>query len=394
MPRPRLRFGIFMAPFHPIDENPTLALQRDLELCSWLDELGYDEAWIGEHHSAGYEIIASPELFIAAAAERTRRIRLGTGVVSLPYHNPLMVAGRMNQLDHLTRGRAMFGVGPGLLPSDAFMLGIDPRRQRERMDEALSAILPLMRGETVSMKTDWFDLRNARVQLTPYSEPYMPVAVASSVSPSGPRTAGKYGIGMLSIGATSEQGFNVLTHNWGICEESASEHGQEVDRRSWRLAGPMHIADTREQARADVRFGLGRWLDYFKAIGGLPISGAAGTDKDPVDAIIEGGVGVIGTPDDAIAQIERLEKQSGGFGCYLQIAHEWADRAATRKSYELVARYVMPRFQRSNDARRASLEWAGENRETFIGAATQGVMEAIQKHALEQQAKAARRAKA
>lgn len=392
MPRPRLRFGIFLAPFHPVEENPTLALQRDLELLEWLDQLGFDEAWIGEHHSAGYEIISSPELFIAAAAERTRRIRLGTGVVSLPYHNPLTVAGRINQLDHMTRGRAMFGVGPGLLPSDAFMMGIDPRRQREMMDEALSAILPLLRGESVTLKTSWFELRNARVQLLPYSEPHLPVAVASSVSPSGPRTAGKYGIGMLSIGATSEQGFNALVHNWGICQEMAAEHEQTVDRGSWRLAGPMHIAETREQAREDVRFGLVRWLDYFTAIGGLPISGAAAADKHPVDAIIEGGVGVIGTPDDAVAQIERLEKQSGGFGCYLQIAHEWADRNATRKSYELVARYVMPHFQGANELRRASLAWASENKQTLIGAATQGVMEAIQKHAAERAARQAPRA--
>ena len=90
----RLRFGAFIAPFHPIEENPTLAIQRDLELVELLDQLNYDEAWIGEHHSAAYELIASPEVFIAAAAERTKHIRLGTGVSSLPYHHPLMLADR------------------------------------------------------------------------------------------------------------------------------------------------------------------------------------------------------------------------------------------------------------------------------------------------------------
>src|SRR3954449_2776550 len=136
MDRP-LRFGIFLAPFHPVGQNPTLALQRDLELVERLDELGYDEAWFGEHHSAGFEIIASPEVFIAAAAERTRRIKLGTGVSSLPYHHPFMLADRMVLLDHLTRGRAMLGVGPGQLTSDAVMLGIDPPTQRPRMEQAL-----------------------------------------------------------------------------------------------------------------------------------------------------------------------------------------------------------------------------------------------------------------
>src|SRR5262245_14489528 len=96
----RLDFGMFLAPFHPVRENPTLSLLRDFELIQALDHLGYDEAWIGEHHSAGYEIIASPEIFIAAAAERTRRIRFGTGVASVPYHHPLMLADRIMQLDH------------------------------------------------------------------------------------------------------------------------------------------------------------------------------------------------------------------------------------------------------------------------------------------------------
>ncbi|HEV7720303.1 MAG TPA: LLM class flavin-dependent oxidoreductase, partial [Iamia sp.] len=137
------RFGIFLAPFHPVGQNPTLALQRDLELIEHLDRLGFDEAWIGEHHSAGFEIIASPEVFIAAAAERTRRIRLGTGVSSLPYHQPLMLADRMVLLDHLTRGRVMLGVGPGQLASDAHMLGLDTLRQRAMMEESLEAIVAL-----------------------------------------------------------------------------------------------------------------------------------------------------------------------------------------------------------------------------------------------------------
>jgi limonene 1,2-monooxygenase len=101
----RMKFGIFMAPFHRINENPTLALERDLELVQWLDTLGFDEVWVGEHHSAGWETISCPEIFIGIAADRTRHIKLGTGVISLPYHHPFMVANRMVLLDHLTRGR-------------------------------------------------------------------------------------------------------------------------------------------------------------------------------------------------------------------------------------------------------------------------------------------------
>ena len=383
----RLDFGIFLAPFHPVRENPTLSLQRDFELVEWLDRLGYDEAWIGEHHYAGYEIIASPEVFIAAAAERTRHIRLGTGVSSLPYHHPLMLADRIMQLDHQTRGRVMFGVGPGALPSDAFMMGIDVQRQREMMDEAIAALVPLLRGETVTMETDWFKLRNARLQLRPYTKPHIEIAVASQVSPAGARAAGKYGLSLLSIGATSTGGFNALSSNWDICEGKAREHGQTVDRNGWRLVGPMHIAETREQARRNVRFGLEAWLDYFRRVAALPLAPEGNID-DAVDAMNATGFAVIGDVDDAIAQVERLQQQSGGFGCFLQMAHDWADREATMKSYELIARYVLPRFQDANDGRAASHDWAADNRPEFIGSAVQAIMTEISKHAAEQDERA------
>jgi limonene 1,2-monooxygenase len=151
-----------MAPFHPAGENPTLALQRDLELVEHLDRLGYDEAWIGEHHSAGSEIIASPEIFIATAAERTRTIRLGTGVVSLAYHNPLWVTERMVLLDHLTRGRAMLGVGPGSLPTDSAMIGLSPTDTRELLDTNLDVVMRLLRGdEPMSVETPTHKLIDA-----------------------------------------------------------------------------------------------------------------------------------------------------------------------------------------------------------------------------------------
>ena len=374
----KLRFGAFIAPFHPVDENPTLAIERDLELVQLMDRLGYDEAWIGEHHSAGYEIIASPELFIATAAERTRHIRLGTGVSSLPYHHPLMLADRINQLDHVTRGRVMFGVGPGALPSDAFMMGIPVAAQRDRMDEAIDVLVPLLRGETVSKKTDWFELNDARLQMTPYSRPGVEIAVASQVSPTGARAAGKHGLGLLSIGATQTGGFNALATNWAIAEEQAADVGTSVDRNAWRLVGPMHVADTREQARADVRFGLEKWLYYFREVAALPLAPAEG--GDPVDQLINSGLAVIGTPDDAAAQIERLEKQSGGFGAFLMMDHNWAPWARKQASYELIARYVAPRFQGLNENRQASLDWARTNRPTFIGQAQMAVGMRVAQH--------------
>jgi limonene 1,2-monooxygenase len=384
-----LRFGIFLAPFHPVGQNPTLALERDLQLIEHLDTLGFDEAWIGEHHSAGFEIIASPEVFIAAAAARTHTIRLGTGVSSLPYHHPFMLADRLVLLDHLTRGRLMIGVGPGALPSDAYMMGIDPVRQRDMMEESLEAILALLAGgKPVTMETDWFTLRDARLQLRPYQRPHPEVAVAAQVSPAGPRAAGRFGCGLLSIGATSAGGFDVLGLHWDVMEQRAAEFGTTIDRSRWRLVGPMHIADTREQAIADVAFGLDQWVDYFQRVAALPLAPDTTDHETLVDALNASGFAVIGTVEDAIEQVERLQRQSKGFGTFLLMGHEWADTAATRHSYELIARYVAPVFQGSSATLTASRDWAAENRPEFIGAATTAVTSAFEKHAAEQQASA------
>jgi limonene 1,2-monooxygenase len=383
-----LTFGAFIAPFHPVGPNPTLALERDLELVVRLDQLGFDEAWIGEHHSAGYEIIASPEIAIAVLSQRTTNIRLGTGVSSLPYHQPLILADRMVLLDHLTRGRVMFGVGPGALPSDAFMMGIAPADQRDRMEESLEAILALLDGsELVTRETDWFTLRDARLQLRPYTYPRFEVAVAAQVSPAGPRAAGRFGLSLLSIGATTAGGFDILGSHWVTMEERAAEFGTTVDRSRWRLVGPMHIAETEEQARRDVAFGLAQWVDYFERVAALPLAPATLDPDKLVDALMETGFAVVGTPEMAVAQIERLVEQSGGFGTFLLMAHEWADREATLHSYELFAREVIPHFQGSLPSLVGSRDWAAENRPEFIGAVGGAIMQAITDHAAEREAK-------
>jgi len=382
-----MRNGIFLAPFHPLDQDPTEAIHRDLELIEHLDRLGYEEAWVGEHHSAGFEIIASPEVFIAAAAARTKSIRLGTGVVSLPYHNPLTVANRIIQLDHQTRGRVMFGVGPGLLPSDAMMLGIDPMTQRDRMMEGLIVILRLFNGEVVTEKSQWYNLVNARAHLLPYTKPHPEIAVASAVSPSGGRAAGKYGFGMLCVAATNADGFDALSTNWQVACEIAGENSRTMDRARLRLVGPVHIAETREQARRNVQWGLHKWLEYFARLN--PLAPASNSGKLPIDDMIDSGRAVIGTPDDAIAQIRRLQNKQGEFGAFLQLAHNWATWDQTIKSYELWAEHVAPVFKNSNASRQASFEWTMANARDFMGQAMKAAAAMIHKHAAEQATKSA-----
>ncbi|MFN8525869.1 MAG: LLM class flavin-dependent oxidoreductase [Chloroflexota bacterium] len=348
---PRMKFGIFLAPFHRHWENPTLSLERDLQLIEWLDELDYDEAWIGEHHSAGWETIASPEVFMGVAAQRTRRIMLGTGVVSLPYHHPLMVANRMVLLDHLTRGRVMLGVGPGALLSDAQMLGITPTRQREMMEESLGVIMRLLtETEPITHESDWFKLVNATLHLRSYTKPHLPIAVASVQSPAGVTLAGKYGVGVLSLGVmVGLRGAVDPKAQWAIAEETAAKHGKTMDRAEWRIVTPVHVAETKKQALEDIRPGA---LEYVKmywedALGNKRHVPDPDNEATLIDQLVESGQWIVGSPDDCIKGIERLQEVTGGFGGLLVRAQEYVEPAKSRRSYELLARYVMPRFQGS-----------------------------------------------
>ena len=362
----RMKFGVFMAPFHRVGENPTLALERDLELLQWLDVLGFDEAYIGEHHSAGWETIASPEVFIATAAERTRNIRLGTGVISLPYHHPYMVANRMVLLDHLTRGRVILGVGPGALSTDAYMFGINPVRQREMMDESLGIIIRLMtETEPITYKSDWFELNDALLQLRPYQRPHIPVAVASVESPAGVTLAGKHGAAVLSMAVPRGSVRKAtLKDLWAIAEDSAAEHGQTVLREDWGIVSGVHLAESREEAYEDIRVGSARLVtEYFgETLGNDPPD--VPFDRI-VDHMVENNQWIVGTPDDCIAGIERLQEMSGGFGSFMVRVEDWASREKINRSYELLARYVMPHFQGSLIGIQTSQRWASGIKETL-----------------------------
>lgn len=387
-----LRFGVFITPFHALGQSPTVALEYDLERVVALDRLGFDEAWFGEHHSGGYELISCPEVFIAAAAERTKHIRLGTGVVSLPYHHPLMVADRWVLLDHLTRGRVMFGAGPGALPTDAHMMGIDPIAQRRMMQESLEAILALLRaepGELITRYSDWFTLRDAALHIRPYTWPYPEISCAAMVSPSGPRLAGALGTSLLSLSMSIPGGFAALESAWEVVRDQAAKAGRdEPDRANWRVLSIMHVADTREQALEDCTYGLQDFANYFGAAGFVPLAntvqGAQQSPREFVEAYAEAGSCCIGTPDDAIAHITDLLERSGGFGTLLLLGHDWASPQATYHSYELLARKVIPHFKGQLAAPQASHEWAKGMRDTLFGRAGEAIRNVIVEHAAEQ----------
>ena len=327
-------------------------------------------------------------MFIAAAAERTKHIRLGTGVVSLPYHHPLMVADRWVLLDHLTRGRVMFGTGPGALPSDAYMMGIDPVEQRRMMQESLEAILALFRAapdERISRHSDWFTLRDAQLHIRPvhlalprdlHGRNDFPVraeagrcarhvaAVAVDVGARRLRRAGEH-LGQSSSNRPQKSGRD------------------EPDRANWRVLSIMHLADTRDQAIDDCTYGLQDFANYFGAAGFVPLSNSVEGTQSPREFVAEyAGQGncCIGTPGDAIAYIQDLLDTSGGFGTLLLLGHDWASPQATYHSYELFAREVMPHFKGQLTAPRASHDWAKGMRDQLLGRAGEAIVKAINEH--------------
>jgi limonene 1,2-monooxygenase len=383
-----LKFGVFHPPYHmPTGRNAHLLIRRDIELIQHLDRLGFDEAWVGEHHSCGTELIPDPLLFLAHMAPLTQNINLCTGVVSLPYHHPLWIADRIVLLDHLTRGRAKIGLGPGSLTTDAYMIGLDPETQREALEEDTEILLRLLSGEVVNHKTERYTLQDARVQMPLYSD--IEFAVAGTASPVGPRIAGKHGIGLLTIGATMAKHVanapDALAAMWGVMEQRAEQFGQTADRSKWRLVGPMHIAETREQAEEEVRFGIDAWFEYFQEVQTATHFAVAGKSTDERIAWVrESGVGVIGTVEDAIAQIDDLIEQSnGGFGGYLFMTHEWANVANTQKSYELFAEYVMGRYKGQVDRLVDNEAWARTRRDELGDAQMRDVHKAMARQAAE-----------
>lgn len=376
----RMEFGLFVPPMHYVKQNPTRAFQRDLEMIQYAESVGFDEAWVGEHHSGGAEIIGPSDVFLAAALERTSRIRLGTGVMSLPYHHPFHVAERAVMLDHLSHGRFMFGVGPGSLPTDAAMLGIEWSDTRKRFLESWEAVHHLLTSpDPLTLETDWFTLNEAALQIRPYSTPTMELAFTAMESPFGPSIAGKYGASLLSLSGTKAGGFAALNRHWSVVEEQAAEHGQTVDRSNWRVVAMIHVAETREQAKEQVTRGLPSFAAYSAGISertfewlqpdpdapeptGLPAI------EDIIAAFGGTEVACIGTPDDAIEMIENLVEVTGGFGKLLLFTGtDWTSQADLNRGFELFSREVMPHFQGSYRGMVQAMERAIDTREKRVG---------------------------
>ncbi len=346
-----MKFSFFMMPVHHPSENPALAFQRDISFIHLADELGFDEFFIGEHHSGGWETMPAPEMALSMAAATARRISLGTSVIDLPFHHPFHVAERIAFLDHLTGGRAILGVGPSNLVTDKQLFNLPQERLYPMMKESVEVIVKLLETEEpFDHEGEFWSFRNLRLQLRSFQTPRLPLAIAStSGSDEVLDLCARFDMHLWSTVGRNRPTTHV--DNWNRLEAAAARHGKSPRRENWRLATSFYLADTREQAWEEASEGIMREAEYFSSIGlkavyesypGQPIS------EFTARSCAENRDFVIGTPDDAIAWIEQKNAETGGIGGLMLTTHEWADTARLRRSIEMFARYVMPHFRGHN----------------------------------------------
>jgi limonene 1,2-monooxygenase len=347
-----MKFSFFMMPMHDPRENPTLAFQRDISLIHLADKLGFDEFYIGEHHSGGWETMPAPEMALSMAAAQAKRIRLGTSVLSAPFHHPFHVAERMCFLDHLTFGRAILGVGPCSLVTDKRLFNMDESTLYPMLHEAIDVIVRLLESpEPISHKGRFWQFENMRLQLRSFQQPRLPLALPSAATPANLELIGRHGMIWLSPSGKAGRGGLSAKERWAIVEKAAKAAGRTADRDNWRVVTNMYLADTVDQAWDDIRAGLMAETKYMSSIGFEPLYASAPGqkyDEFTPESIVDSRDWVIGTPDDAIRWIERKLEDTGGFGGVMLVANEWTSFDKISKSIEMFARYVMPRFTGAN----------------------------------------------
>ncbi|MFP6892015.1 MAG: LLM class flavin-dependent oxidoreductase [Nitrospinota bacterium] len=344
-----MKFSFFMMPCHQPREHPTLAFERDISLIEFTDALDFDEFFIGEHHSGGWETMPAPEMALAKASATAHRIRLGTSVIGLPYHHPFHVAERMAFLDHLTRGRAILGIGPSNLVTDKKLFQVPPDRAHDMMTESVDIIVRLLESEEpIDYEGRFWSLRGMRLQFPSYQKPRMPLAIATSGSRKGLELAGKYDMILMSMAGKNRGQNPSHAEQWTIVERAAADNGVHTSRENWRMATSVYVAETREEAWADVEEGIMRETEYFWTIGVRPqyeeYPGQPFGEVTARSAADRRGW-IVGTPDDAIAAIERMQEETGGFGGLMLTTHEWTSPEKIRRSLELFARHVIPHFK-------------------------------------------------
>ncbi len=350
-----MRFGFFAMPEHFPWENRTLAYDRDIARMVKAEQLGYEEFWIGEHHSGGYEPVPMPELMIAKASAVTSKILLGTGVINLPYHDPFLVAERMAFLDHLTHGRLLYGFGGGGLPSDRALLGLDAEEASPRMLEAIDVIERVLNArEPISHKGRFWQFDNRRLQVPPY-QPQPQLAIAGLTGTHNFALCGEKGYIPLSVyfapaSIEDNPGVPDLIDHGKALDAGARKGGQDpaLARQQWRITREVYVAESKAIALEEIREGVNKSYEYLLGLGLGALMKRNTTMNDAelsFQWMVENIPWIIGSPSDCVDQVQSLHEQTGGFGTLLINCRDWVSEDRFHRSMELFARQVIPAFR-------------------------------------------------
>ncbi len=356
-----MRFGLFVMPEPFPWSNWTLSYDLKLDEIALADRLGYDEVWVGEHHTGAYENIPAPDIFLAKASAVSHRIALGTGTINLPYHDPFLVAERLAFLDHLTHGRLIYGFGGGGLVSDKRFFQLDPAEGGPRLIEALDIIEALYSStEYVNFDGKFWTVDHKRIQVRPY-HPRPQFAVAGMSGVHNFALCGSRGYAALSIYFTpvsveANPGVPDLGAQGAALARAAEEAGRDPAqaRAGWRICREVYVSDSKNAAMNEIRESLRQSYDYLFKVGLAPLMKRDATMPDAevtFDWMVENIPWIIGSPSECVAQIQDLHEAVGGFGTLLFNSREWVTTDRWNRSLELFARYVTPHLRARDDQR-------------------------------------------
>ena len=354
-----MQLGFFTMPLHPPGSDMAKTLEDDLQQLIELDRLGYAEAWIGEHFTTEWENIPAPDLLIAQALGVTKQMKFGTGVTNIPNHNPFYLAHRIAQLDQMSKGRLLWGIGSGGFIGDFQVVGIDPStgEHREMTRKAVDLILKLWEEPDVGSydHAHWHfnvppsdDEIGLRVHVKPFQKPHPPIALAGiSLKSDTLELAGEKGWIPMSINFCPDR---VLKSHWASVVEGAAKTGRTPDRADWRVARDIFVADSTKEARKMALEGvLARDFEqYFRRL--IPKGRGMGIlkkdldmpDSDVTSEYMMDNVWIVGSREEVTEKLAALNAEVGGFGMLLAMGHEWLPHDAWMDSMGMLINEVLP----------------------------------------------------
>jgi len=356
-----MKLGVFMMPVHPPEKSRTQCFEEDIELIVKADELGFSEAWIGQHHSLAWEPIPANDIFISTLIPRTKNIRLGTGVTIVPHHHPANIAVRLAMLDHLSHGRISCGFGQSGVPTDWELFDLpDGKTQGLMCMEGIDMVMKLWQTDApFDFKGEFWHIKIENPNpalgigqlLKPYQQPHPPLAMSMMKGNSmAARTAGQRGYIPISNNLVTP---DLLINHWQTYCAGATEAGQPMpDRSIWQVARSIYVGETNEEAWDHAINGtFGRSFEYMlyllrasNSLNLTKIDPNMSDDDVTVEYVLK-NLCIIGDVAECTRRLQALYDKSGGFGTFLMIAHDWDDKAKWLRSMERLANEVIPALE-------------------------------------------------